>query len=70
MTGDPQLGARLRSARQAKGLTLRDAAHACQCTESAVSYWESGKNAVSVADLKTLCDLYAAAPAQILGMAS
>lgn len=68
-TGDPDLGARLRSARRSRGLTLKDAAHACLVTEAAVSYWESGKNAVSVSDLKTLCALYGETPNQILGVA-
>ena len=67
-TGDPERGARLRQARTAKGLTLKEAAQACGVTESAASRWETGGSDVSCSHLKTLCVLYCVSPSWVLNL--
>lgn len=53
-----ELGAILRSLRQARGMTVEQVATALLCSPSKVSRMETGSRAATPRDLRDLCDLY------------
>jgi transcriptional regulator with XRE-family HTH domain len=57
-----ELGARLRALRVAARLTTEDVAARMEVSLAKISRIETGGRGVSVADLRFLCDLYAASP--------
>ena len=52
--GSITVGVRIRSAREAAGLTQEELAGKLGVTQTAVSYWESGKRDLGVADLERI----------------
>ena len=61
-----ELGQLLKLARRRKGLTMQAAANLIGCAKSAVGHWETGRNAVSVADLLKLASLYSVEPNELI----
>jgi transcriptional regulator with XRE-family HTH domain len=61
-----ELGARLKEARLRKQMTMQAAADVIGCAKSALGHWETGRNAVSVADLLRLAELYGVPPEQLI----
>jgi transcriptional regulator with XRE-family HTH domain len=53
-----EVGARLRAARQAKGLSLRDVASRFDISHGAIGHWETGHNPIDLATLHKLARLY------------
>lgn len=53
-----ELGALLRSLRQARGMTVEQVAAELLCSPSKVSRMETGSRAVTLRDIRDLCDLY------------
>ena len=53
-----ELGAILRSLRQARGMTVEQVADALLCSSSKVSRMETGSRAATLRDVRDLCDLY------------
>ena len=58
MTGSNILGALLRAARQARGLSTRGAATACDCSAGAIRHWEEGRRLPSDEALTALATAY------------
>lgn len=59
-------GKRLRSAREAAGLTQLQAAVKLGCTPNSISHWERGVTRVAVVDLLNLAKVYDVTPASML----
>lgn len=53
-----ELGALLRSLRQARGMTVEQVAAELLCSPSKVSRMETGSRAATLRDIRDLCDLY------------
>jgi transcriptional regulator with XRE-family HTH domain len=53
-----ELGALLRSLRQARGMTVEQVAAELLCSPSKVSRMETGSRAAALRDIRDLCDLY------------
>lgn len=56
------VGARIRSAREARGLTQRNLADKLTCTDAAVGMWETGARSVSLSNLFAIADVLGVDP--------
>lgn len=70
MKGNP-FAKRLKQAREARGLSQNGLAAALggEVTQSAVSYWESGKNLPATETLRELCTVLGVSADWLLGLA-
>ncbi len=57
MTGDPELGARLKALREEKSLSLRELSRRAGVAASFLSSMEKGRHSISVAILKSILDV-------------
>lgn len=65
---DPEIAARLKSARRAAGVTQPEAALAVGCSVGTLIDWEAGRTEPVLSELKTLCRLYRVTPDSIVGV--
>lgn len=61
------IGANLRDAREAAGLSQRDVVKRLGIRQAQVSQWENGKYLISVPFLLAFADLYGVSPLKLLG---
>jgi transcriptional regulator with XRE-family HTH domain len=64
---DEDLGQALKECRKAKGITQKQVADYFGITKMAVSYWESGINAMTAEQLKRYCKFLGVSVQYILG---
>ena len=67
MISKKEIGARLRAAREARGMTPSIAARNLGTTNVQVSRWETGANAPSIVYLERVCDMYGISVADLFG---